>query len=115
MSNSMTDNLVNDIKQNLQNKIKSGEVNGDINQQLLILLSDVHDKVEGVEGKVEDVEEEVEKVQENWAFSAGKFLEERTQLSIFIAQIAVLILVLTSLAGTLLLIDQLGLSLVMKP
>ena len=108
MSGNMTDNIVNDIKNSVQRKIEAGETNGDINQQLLILVTDTHDKMHETLCKVEEIEN-------NWAIRIGKFVKEKTALAIIVAQIVVFLLVVTSMVSAISFIDKLGLIITVKP
>jgi len=104
----MTDNLVKDIKKNVRQRIDAGEVDGDINWWMLALLSDLHDKRE------ED-SERLEEIENNPVVNMGVFIKNRPLISWALAQVVSLVLVGTSLAIALGLIDKLGLAVVIKP
>lgn len=104
----MADNLVNSIKESVQDKIDRGEIDGDINWQILTLVSDVHSKVDSNKDKLEVVEDNV-------SIKVGNFTENNKFLAWAIAQVIVFLLVVTSFVAAVGFLDQLGLVLISKP
>lgn len=108
MNGNMTDNFVDKIKERVHEKIEQGDTNGDIAWWTLAIVSDTHEKMEEANNRLKTVEE-------NPSIKFGTFIKERPFIAWAISQITALILVVTSLAIALGLIDKLGLALVVKP
>jgi len=104
----MTDQVIEKIKDKVGEKVESGEINGEINEWILILSSATHDSVEQNKDRLKCLEG-------NLSIKLGNFIKNRPLIAYALSQITALILVVTSMAIALGLIDKLGLSLVIKP
>lgn len=108
MSENMTDSLVKEIKGRVREKIEQGNIDGDIAWWTLTIVSDVHDKQVVANERLECVEK-------NPAIRAGNLFKKSPLIAWAISQIVTIVLVATSLAVLIGLLDSLGLALVIKP